>query len=334
MASTMSVCLASTATSQCLNNPSFETGDLTDWTLTDLAAPFFPAQVSGAGASAWPLHFSSSPTDGNASFVHGFDGGMGKILLQQDLTVAAGASTLAFDYRAAWDLVLTGTATLDRSFDVLVLDPTSGATLQSTNILVAMANTLVADTGPQTGSVDLSGFVGQTVTVSFEWDIPETTTGPGMFELDNITCGMGGGFSTNYCGPAVVNSTGASAEISATGNAAVSANDVTLMASNLPTNQFGIFVTSQMQGLTPGAGGTSNGDLCVGGMIGRFTTPSQIQNSGATGTFSFQPDLTMFPQGSGFVAVAPGDTWNFQAWYRDAVGLGSNFTDAVAITFQ
>ena len=33
------------------------------------------------------------------------------------------------------------------------------------------------------------------------------------------------------------------------------------------------------------------------------------------------------------VAVQPGDTWNFQAWYRD-IGNTNNFTDAVAVTFE
>jgi hypothetical protein len=37
--------------------------------------------------------------------------------------------------------------------------------------------------------------------------------------------------------------------------------------------------------------------------------------------------------GGTFVAVLPGDTWNFQAWYRD-VGGTNNSTDGVEITFQ
>ena len=43
-------------------------------------------------------------------------------------------------------------------------------------------------------------------------------------------------------------------------------------------------------------------------------------------------DLNGIPSGSGFVAVQPGETWNFQCWYRD--GATSNFTDAVSITFE
>jgi hypothetical protein len=36
------------------------------------------------------------------------------------------------------------------------------------------------------------------------------------------------------------------------------------------------------------------------------------------------------------VAVAAGETWNFQSWHRDAVGgvATSNFTDAVQLDFQ
>ncbi len=44
-------------------------------------------------------------------------------------------------------------------------------------------------------------------------------------------------------------------------------------------------------------------------------------------------DLTAVPQPTGNVAVQPGDTWNFQAWYRD-IGNTNNFTDAVSVLFQ
>ena len=57
-------------------------------------------------------------------------------------------------------------------------------------------------------------------------------------------------------------------------------------------------------------------------------------NSGAAGQFQFPVDLTAIPQGAGTVATSAGQTWNFQAWFRDQVGLGSNFTDGFSITFQ
>ncbi len=143
----------------------------------------------------------------------------------------------------------------------------------------------------------------------------------------------GSGLGTNYC-MAAANSTGVPASMSASGSLAVADNDVTLTASDLPPNQFGIFVTSMTQAFVPGAGGTSNGNICLGGIIGRYQLPSQILSSGATGEFSLTINLPTMPQGSGSVAVMNGDTWNFQAWYRDGVGLGSNFTDGLQIDFN
>ncbi|MEM9378998.1 MAG: hypothetical protein AAGB93_03535 [Planctomycetota bacterium] len=139
---------------------------------------------------------------------------------------------------------------------------------------------------------------------------------------------------TSYC-DAVPNSTGAAAEISATGSAAVSANDVTLHATSLPPQSFGFFLTSQDQAFTQTPGG-SQGNLCLGGAVGRFIGPGQIQNSGLVGEISVAIDLSAFPQPNGFVAVAAGETWNFQLWTRDSIGgmPTSNFTDGLTIDFQ
>ena len=152
------------------------------------------------------------------------------------------------------------------------------------------------------------------------------------YGLDNVEIGL---FEpgANYC-LAATNSTGAVGVMSASGSTLVSANDMTLTASGLPANQFGIFVTSMTQGFVVGAGGTSNGNLCVAGAIGRYSAPGQILSSGGSGSFSLALNLTATPQGSGFVSVAAGETWNFQAWYRDSVGLGSNFTDGYELEFQ
>ncbi len=138
---------------------------------------------------------------------------------------------------------------------------------------------------------------------------------------------------TNYC-TAVANSSGAAGTMSAEGSLAAANDNVTLTASNLPLNQFGIFATSMTQAFNPGASGTSNGNLCLGGIVGRFTLPSQILGTGNTGSFSLPLDLAMIPQGNGVVTIMAGETWNFQAWHRDQVGLGSNFTDGLEITFN
>ena len=99
-----------------------------------------------------------------------------------------------------------------------------------------------------------------------------------------------GPVGANYCS-ANANSTGSAASISGFGETRVSANDVTLTASNLPPNQFGIFIVSASQGFVPNAGGTSNGNLCLGGAIGRYVGPGEILSSGAAGEFSLAIDL-------------------------------------------
>jgi hypothetical protein len=144
-----------------------------------------------------------------------------------------------------------------------------------------------------------------------------------------------GGVGTAYCGPAVANSTGASGTIRGSGSDVVASNDLTLTADDLPNNAFGFFLTSTMQGNVPQPGG-SLGVLCLGGSIGRYVGPGQIQNTGATGAFSLLLDLNQTPQPTGLVAVTAGETWNFQAWHRDSVGGAavSNFTDALTVGFQ
>jgi len=132
---------------------------------------------------------------------------------------------------------------------------------------------------------------------------------------------------TTYCSPAIANSTGLPALLKVTGSDVVADNDLTLRACNLPQNQFGYFLASQLQGFVPLAGG-SQGNLCLGQPLGRFA--ALIQSSGSTGEISIEVDLTNIPL---LGPVAQGDTFNFQCWYRD-VGSNSNFSDAVEVVFR
>jgi hypothetical protein len=141
------------------------------------------------------------------------------------------------------------------------------------------------------------------------------------WELNGNSCA--GGIGTSYCTPAISNSTGMPGVISADGSVSVAANNVTLTADQLPVN-FGYFLTSQTQGLFNPP--NSNGFICILGSIGRYNG-----NVGTGPSFSLQIDLTTIPVNPP-VAVAPGETWNFQCWYRD-VGNTNNFTDAVEILF-
>ncbi len=143
------------------------------------------------------------------------------------------------------------------------------------------------------------------------------------------------GIGSNYC-MANGNSTGGAASISAAGSTLVATNDVTLTASMVPNNAFGFFITSQTQGFVMNPAGSA-GNLCLLGEIGRYVGSGQIQNSGAAGEFSLAIDLTQTPQPTGIVSIAAGETWNFQAWFRDTDASGvatSNFTDGLEIDFQ
>ena len=79
----------------------------------------------------------------------------------------------------------------------------------------------------------------------------------------------------------------------------------------------------------------SQGVLCLGGAIGRYVGPGEILNSGSGGSFSLQLDLGQTPSPTGFVSIQAGETWNFTAWHRDAVGgtTTSNFTDGLEVVF-
>ncbi|MFQ5649747.1 MAG: FlgD immunoglobulin-like domain containing protein [bacterium] len=169
-------------------NGSFETGDFSSWTTQDMSSPFFPLSVEGAGITPGFGFFSSEPTDGDFAAIHGFDGdGPGTIRIAQDVTVPPSALFLEFDYRAAWDLLTFG-ATQDRTFEVNIEPAGGGTPLHTELILTAVSGTQEMDTGPQTGVVDMSPFAGQDVRISFDWHIPETFSGPGFFQLDNVIC--------------------------------------------------------------------------------------------------------------------------------------------------
>ena len=140
----------------------------------------------------------------------------------------------------------------------------------------------------------------------------------------------GGSLGTSYCGPAVVNSTGLSAAISASGSDVVADNNFSVTGSDLPVGQFAYVIAAQAQVFVPNAGG-SQGTLCVGSPSVRFT--SQVGAVDGSGRYSVVLDLPTFPQNP-VAPVNSGETWNFQIWNRDVNPMTtSNFTDAVSVLF-
>ncbi|MEZ6004897.1 MAG: M43 family zinc metalloprotease [Planctomycetota bacterium] len=137
-----------------------------------------------------------------------------------------------------------------------------------------------------------------------------------------------------YCSPAMPNSSGLSASIGVMGSGRATDNNLVLTCNHLPTGQFAYFLVGTAQG-TPIQVPGSQGNLCLGGSIGRYNHFGQVMSTGTSGEVSFQPDLTQTPQGSLLVAIQAGQTRYFQLWYRDWVGVStSNFSDTVALTFN
>ncbi len=143
--------------------------------------------------------------------------------------------------------------------------------------------------------------------------------------------------TTTFCG-AEVNSTGVPALITTTGSLDVVQNAFGLRTVSLPADTFGVYLVND-QSFTSFTPPGSDGNLCLanpagGASPGLFS--GSILPTGPTGIAAMPVDLTGLPLGSG-VAVAPGDTFNFQFWFRDENSAGqrtNNFSDAVAVTFD
>ncbi len=186
------------STVQLLNNGNFSTGDFTGWTATTPSATFFDfsgfaeysQSVVPPGSSFGFGLFSTAPAVGNHSVLEGFDGaGPGTVSISQDVTIPTNSTdTLSFDYRAGWQI---NTGSESRIFKVDIEQPGSGNLLQSFMVLTAQAAppgpAQIVDTGNQQFSVDLSSFAGQSVRISLDEYIPQSFTGPGQLEIDNVS---------------------------------------------------------------------------------------------------------------------------------------------------
>ena len=63
-----------------------------------------------------------------------------------------------------------------------------------------------------------------------------------------------------------------------------------------------------------------------------YTTLGELGQVTATGTRSVPLDLSSLPQGT---QLLPGETWNFQLWFRDMDPTPtSNTSDAIAVMFR
>ena len=131
-----------------------------------------------------------------------------------------------------------------------------------------------------------------------------------------------------------VNSTGFKGFIGPNGGSfSVTNDDLVLVSSNLPLNQFGLVFMGRGQALAP----LGDGVLCIsGGGIGLFRFP--VHDTGPFGQIEEGPGLVAHSQASFPSAghITAGQSWNFQLFYRDPAGpcgTGFNMTNGVRITF-
>lgn len=199
--------------------------------------------------------------------------------------------------------------------DDVLLDPASGEWFEADAALTFVA---IVEQGDCDGDGEVDALQIE-LDPTLDWD------GNGL--LDSCT-----GLSANYC-DANVNMDGLVGRISVAGSPLIGLNSLELMASEVPTNQFGYFVFSRTQGyLNPFGGG--QGALCIAAPIRRLSGPGQVLNTGTTGKTTLPVDLTSLPSG---VVVLAGESLNFQFWHREYDTSGnptSNTTDAIEVCFR
>ncbi len=135
------------------------------------------------------------------------------------------------------------------------------------------------------------------------------------------------------------NSTGVNSTLSTAGSPVAADDNFELIAS-IPPLSFGFFITSQDQGFVANPAG-SEGNLCLGGTLGRFVAPGQVKNSGVAGQITLSTtlgewSLAAIPTAIGPYAAMTGIRTNFQLWHRDVVAgmVVSNFSNAKTILWQ
>lgn len=135
--------------------------------------------------------------------------------------------------------------------------------------------------------------------------------------------------------PGFPNSAGLAGRVTATGSRAVADNSLVLVADRLPPDVFGFFIMGAAEYILIPDGG-SLGILCITGPLGRFISPGQVQNSGASGVITLPVDLHSVPIPTGLDTILAGDTRYIQLWHRDTRhgGLTSLFTGSLAVTFE
>ena len=164
-----------------------------------------------------------------------------------------------------------------------------------------------------------------------KWLTEWTSRPNGGLVWENATSCPGPSVGTPYCVPTQVNSLGLHGRLAGTGSGIVASAQFVLDARDLPAGVPAYALASRDTDLVvmpPGSQGT----LCLGGSIGRMVDTVAFTKPNGRARFPvFLERIPTTPE----VAVMPGETWRFQAWYRDMnPGPTSNFTEALEVVFQ
>ena len=204
----------------------------------------------------------------------------------------------------------------------LVIDPLAGSTINQD-----LAGTITSS--QVTGNIYKTSS-GMHFSIPLNINISGSDPGSGVSGSVSINGTITGDFvATNpniYCIAAPNSGAQSGGQIGYWGSTSVSNNDLTLIATGIPTNQFGIFYYGPNAIQVP----FGNGYRCVGGGVYRMN----VLQSGATG--SYQKDLDFYGSAPfGAPEVDAGETWRFQCWFRDPPAGGSTFnlTNAVSVDF-
>ncbi|MDE0892020.1 MAG: hypothetical protein OSB14_07535 [Planctomycetota bacterium] len=204
----------------------------------------------------------------------------------------------------------------------LVIDPLAGSTINQD-----LAGTITSS--QVTGNIYKTSS-GMHFSIPLNINISGSDPGSGVSGSVSINGTITGDFvATNpniYCIAAPNSGAQSGGQIGYWGSTSVSNNDLTLIATGIPTNQFGIFYYGPNAIQVP----FGNGYRCVGGGVYRMN----VLQSGATG--SYQKDLDFYGSAPfGAPEVDAGETWRFQCWFRDPPAGGSTFnlTNAISVDF-
>ena len=130
-----------------------------------------------------------------------------------------------------------------------------------------------------------------------------------------------------------VNLTGEGAMLSATGTSSATADDLVLVARQIPPNRLGVAFMGHGQTELLGGNGLI---VAASAGLGLHRFPAHFAD--AQGVFTQGPGIVghanaFFPTQA---QIQPGQTWNFQVFYRDPTGpcgLTKNFSSGLSVTF-